>query len=127
MKQIYVFLTAALMACTMHAQEDYTDLVQIGDNITIGEPTGSSYQHIDVPRKNFIIKRGGIANISSLNNLTVTVTDINYGENPKITFKRSNNQKFFRVYKTMTASLNGAIASGELRLPKMEGKGSIVR
>lgn len=118
MKQILFILACSLAVATMQAQESPIEKVQVGDVLVIGEPSGAHYKHVDVPRKNFIIKRGGIANMSTLTNQHVVVTDIWYGKNPEVTFKRADGKKFFRVYKTFTANLDVAIAAGELKFSK---------
>ncbi|PWL40197.1 hypothetical protein DKG77_05070 [Flagellimonas aquimarina] len=82
----------------------------------IVKPASLSYQSINVPRKNFIIKRGGIPNVSTLNNSIVTITKISGKDNPMITFKRSNGKKFFKAYRTLTAELNTAINIGEMEV-----------
>lgn len=123
-------VTCALLLLSVQlvcAQEDYTDFVKVGDELTLGEPAGSSYMHINIPRKNFIIKRGGIPNMSVLENSKVTVTKIVFGKSPEVVFKNTSGKKFFRVYKTLTADLNEAIASGELKIPQEGGKGAVVR
>lgn len=116
MKRTFFLMIAVFTAIGMCAQEDFSDLVKIGDQLTISAPSSKTYKFIDVPRKNFIIKRGGIANMGSLKNLKVTVTKISYADNTKITFKRSDGRKFFKAYRTLKANLNGAINSGELEI-----------
>lgn len=119
MKSIYLFLAVVfLISLPLQAQQGQVNSPQIGDKLLLGTPSGSSYSHIDVPRKNFIIKRGGIANTSSLINTAIIVTDITYGEKTIITFKRADKRKFFRVYKTLSADLESGIDSGELIIPK---------
>ncbi|MEX0316266.1 MAG: hypothetical protein AB3N18_18945 [Allomuricauda sp.] len=127
MKQIYFLLALFFSVCSMHAQENYVDLVQVGDQLTLGEPSGASYTHVLVPRKNFIIKRGAIPNVNALEDTKVTITDITYGKTPQITFKKSDGSKFFRFYKTMKANFNQAVATGELKIPSNGGKGAVVR
>ncbi len=106
------------MICSVQAQNNQEIQVQIGDELVLGQPKAASYRHINVPRKNFIIKRGGIANLSSLQNSRVIVTDIVYGAKTQITFKRTNDRKFFRIYKTFTADLENALNNGELVIVK---------
>lgn len=116
MKSIYFLLAVLFSACSLHAQKNHVDVVQIGDQLTLGKPSGASYTQVLVPRKNFIIKRGALPNINALENTKVTITDISDGKNPQITFKKSDGTKFFRFYKTMKANFNQALASGELRI-----------
>ncbi|WP_343488106.1 hypothetical protein [Allomuricauda sp. d1] len=99
--------------------QDYQDLVKVGDELIIATPVSSDYKYIDVPRKNFIIKRGGIANIKSLKNRKVIVENIeNKGGDVEVTFTPADGGKFFNVYKKMNADLNDAIENGELVIPK---------
>ncbi|WP_420401081.1 hypothetical protein [Flagellimonas sp.] len=127
MKQFIYTLAFTFICVGMQAQERYVDQIEIGDEIILGNPSGSHYKFVDVPRKNFIIKRGGIADLSTLNKTTVTITEIFNGKEPKVTFKRKDGKKFFRVYKTMTADFDKAVASGELKMIPEKGKAAIVR
>lgn len=114
-----LFVLFGLVAGMLSAQEKFDDLVTIGDTLFIGEPSSNSYEYIDVPRKNFIIKKGGIANISSIENNTVTITDIEKSKSGEtiVTFKKADGNKFFKAYRKLSANLNGAINSGELNFP----------
>lgn len=114
MKSIILLLTFSLFAYSMNAQENYASSAKVGDQLVIGDPISVSYENINVPRKNFIIKRGGIPNMSTLKKSIVTITKISESNNPVITFKRSDGKKFFKAYRTLTANLNSAINSGEM-------------
>lgn len=129
MKKPILFLVAfALSVYSLTAQqENYADLVEIGDELVIDAPSASSYQHINVPRKNFIIKRGGIPDMKTLKSSVVTITKISDDESPVITFKKANGKKFFRVYKTLTADLNAAVASGEIQIRERGNKKSMTK
>lgn len=126
MKSIIILFTISLFAYSLNAQENYAESVKVGDQLIIAEPAGISYLNINVPRKNFIIKRGGIPNISTLKNSIVTITKISSNDNPLITFKRSDGKKFFKAYRTLTAELNRAISSGEMKLPDHLKKETLV-
>ncbi len=115
MKFVIIPLALFFSAFALNAQENNNRSINVGDQLMITEPLGSSYRFIEIPRKNFIIKRGGIPNMKSLDKSIVTVTDISNDENPIITIEKSNGKKFFRIYKTFTAHLNAAIDSGELK------------
>lgn len=127
MKRTFFLFVTLCATIGMYAQEDFSNLVKIGDQLTISEPSSSSYKFIDIPRKNFIIKRGGIANIGSLENVKITITKISYGENTVIRFKKSSGGKFFTAYRTLTANLNGAINSGELEIHNSSAKDSLAK
>ncbi|MBS9462411.1 hypothetical protein KIM67_08320 [Flagellimonas sp. 389] len=130
MKKPILFLIALVLSAyslMAQQQEDYSDLVKVGDELLIDTPSASSYQHINVPRKNFIIKRGGVPDMKTLKSSVVTVTKISNDENPIITFKKANGKKFFRVYKTLTADLNSAVASGEIQIRERGNKKSMTK
>lgn len=126
MKSAIFLLTISLFAFSLNAQENHANLIKVGDQLIIAEPAGKSYLHINVPRKNFIIKRGGIANMSTLENSIVTITKISGNDNALITFKKSDGKKFFKAYRTLTAELNRAIGSGEMKLPDHLKKETLV-
>ncbi len=111
---IIFFLGAVL---TLTAQEKPSQDIREGSVLTINNPSSSSYQHIDFPRKNFIIKRGGIANMKALRGKKVQVVAFTYGSDggTKVTLKPLDGGKFFRNFPTVTAHLEDALQSGELR------------
>ncbi|MCL6267532.1 hypothetical protein [Flagellimonas myxillae] len=117
MKQMFIAMVCLCSIGLIQAQDMAVDRVQIGDQLILGEPSAAHYKHVDVPRKNFIIKRGGIANMSTLINESVTVTDITYGKTTQVTFRRTNGKKFFRVYNSFTTDLDRAVESGEIKIP----------
>ncbi|MEO0572045.1 MAG: hypothetical protein AAF039_10105 [Bacteroidota bacterium] len=114
---------------TVIAQERYDDLVKVGDELLIGNPSKVDYQFIEIPRKNFIIKRGGIINMGSLLKNKVTVTNMTFDKNsnPIVVLKRSNGSKFFNALRILKADLNGAISSGELRFKNASKSGEIAK
>ena len=131
MKKSILFFAA--LCFTFHsaitAQERFDDLVKVGDELIIGSPSNGDYEFIDTPRKNFIIKKGGIANMGDLVNNKVTVTKMTFDKDnePVITLKKSNGSKFFNAYRTLKADLNGAITNGELRFKDASKSGEIAR
>ncbi len=130
MKTKFLILALALaLSYGVNAQETYDDLVKVGDELTIGAPAGNSYEYLEVPKKNFIIKKGGIANLSSISKAKVTVTKLTYDKNSKaiVTLKRSNGSKFFNAFRTLKADLNGAVANGELILKQTAGTKKVAK
>lgn len=117
------------LSFTVIAQERYDDLVKVGDELFIGNPSKVDYQFIEIPRKNFIIKRGGIANMGSLlkNKVTVAQMAFDKNSNPIVVLKRSNGSKFFNAFRTLKADLNGAISSGELHFKNTSKSGEIAK
>ena len=125
---LFAVFSMSLFFSTL-AQEKYDDLVKVGDELIIGKPSKADYQFIDVPRKNFIIKKGGIANMSSLLNSKVIVTKMAFDKNSNaiVVFKNSNGAKFFNSHRTLKADLNGAIANGELRVKEASKSSEVAR
>ncbi|UJH66166.1 hypothetical protein [Allomuricauda sp. SCSIO 65647] len=129
MKQkLFLLAFATLVFVLPSKAQDYQDLVKIGDELIISSPVSSDYKYIDVPRKNFIIKRGGIANMKSLENRKTIVKAIdNRGSYVKVTLSPADGGKFFNVYRELNADLNGAIENGELIISTKSKRQSIAR
>lgn len=86
-----------------------------GAVLEIVKPEGE-FQHLKVPRKNIIIKQGGIANMYALDGSLVVVEAVQQlGEQHKVVVKRKDGRRFFRRYRTLTAYWPEALESGELR------------
>ncbi|GMN06879.1 hypothetical protein MTsPCn5_22680 [Croceitalea sp. MTPC5] len=127
MKKLFFLALALFFLNGLSAQENFKNSINVGDELIISKPSSNDYRFIDVPRKNFIIKRGGIANMASLENNIVRVTKITDSKNPTITIEKANGRKFFRVYRTLKANLNGAINNGELKFPQNGKKDSLAK
>lgn len=105
----------------IQAQEQ-SDLTT-GDILFLGKPSsGNSYQHIDFPKKNIIIKRGGIANFNKLTGQKVVVHQIiNVKDGSTLAIlKKKNGKNFFRFFPKIQCHLNKALNSGELRRVEKE-------
>ena len=91
--------------------------VEVGDIFEIGKPETSKYKHIDFPRANFIMKRGGIANYKSVLGEEVVVTSIKERKDGtvQVKFKRNDGGRFFGSHKFIAADVKGALESGELQ------------
>ncbi|WP_339840873.1 hypothetical protein [uncultured Maribacter sp.] len=93
--------------------------VDVGDIFEIGKPETNKYKHIDFPRENFIIKRGGIANYKRAEGATVVVTSVKEKKDgtTQIKFKRKDGGRFFGSHTVIQADYHEAISSGELMAP----------
>jgi len=89
---------------------------QVGDVLIIGESNTYKYGHIDFPRLNMIVKRGGIASYKTVygNEVVVKAVEEKPDGTTEVTLERRNGKKFFRNLKSVKADFNKAIESGEL-------------
>ncbi|MGB5437128.1 MAG: hypothetical protein WBM98_14630 [Maribacter sp.] len=109
----------------LHAQ-DNSSVIEKGTVLTLGNVTASSYQHIDFPRKNIIIKRGAIADFNNLEGRKVFVEEIvTANGKTKVTLKRKDGRNFFRFWPTVTSDIEMALAKGELKMPNTKREDSI--
>lgn len=117
--KIYL-LSIAFVLCTFElvAQSQTAPVnVTIGEIYTIGTPETETYQYIDMPRPNFIMKRGGFPNYKDLEGRNVEVTSIKEKKDgtKKVTLKLKDGTRFFGSHRTLTTDFNNAFATGELR------------
>ncbi|MGJ8659114.1 MAG: hypothetical protein ACSHWV_04625 [Cellulophaga fucicola] len=117
MKKIISLVMSLCLAVVLHANTaPLNSEIKIGTELKIGAASAANYQHLVLPRKNFIIKSGGLANYKSLKNLTVVVTAINTNSdgNLEVTLKRKNSKNFFNSHPTIKANYTKAINAKEL-------------
>ncbi|NNK83637.1 MAG: hypothetical protein HKO92_10985 [Flavobacteriaceae bacterium] len=105
-----------LVFLSINAQNNASE-INIGDKLIIGKLTNGTFQSITLPKRNFIVKRGGIANYKSVENNIVVVTNIEKDKNGNtiVELKRNNGKRFFNTHKTIKANLQEALDSGELK------------
>ena len=120
MKQLFFIVLLVLGTISVNAQNTkqiVQEEVEVGDILQIGEPDASRFQHIDFPRPNFIIKKGGIANYKRVEGDKVVVTSIKETKDGtlEVQIKLANGGRFFRTHSVVTADLKNALESGELR------------
>lgn len=91
------------------------ETVTVGDIISIGAPSGKTYEHILFPKTNFILKKGGNPNYKKLKGIQVTVAK-REEKNSKtiITIKRTDGKKFFNSLHTVNVDLEEAIKAKEV-------------
>lgn len=115
MKKALFFLIAILIAQYTEAQI-VTDSNVIGKTFIIKAPEGNSFDHLNFPRLNFIIKKRGIANYKSVYGKRVKITASEQLEdgNTRVYLKRTDGRKFFNYLPEVAANLELALQSGEL-------------
>jgi len=121
MKQL--FFAVLLMAATINVNSQDAEHItlqdiKVGDLLEIGRPEVPRYKHIDFPRPNFIIKKGGIANYKKVEGNKVVVTSLKKNKDGtlKVMIKRADGGRFFNSHTIVSADLENALESGELRL-----------
>ena len=112
---ILSFVLAFFASGLMYAQNSTADYNK-GDVFEIGSVHYGNYRHINFPRANFIIKKGGIPNFSNITGQKVVITSIDKNRNGKqvATIKRVDSRKFFNSQKYVTVSIDEAIKQKEL-------------
>lgn len=121
MKTFIAIAAMALGLTTLQAQNTCeTPQLKAGDVIKIASPSHATYSHINFPKSNFIIKRGGIANHKSLINKEVEITEVKMenGCVAQIEVKLKDGKKFFNVVREVSIDVEDALAAGEIRLLK---------
>lgn len=118
MKRYFLAILAVFTILSMNAQDAQTPLVQVGDVLEIGSPDAPRYKHIDFPRPNFIIKKGGIANYKRMRGKKVVVTSVQEKKDGtlQIKIKRADGGKFFNSHTLVSVDLKNALESGELNV-----------
>jgi hypothetical protein len=116
------YAIALLFSVSMlHAQssvnQEVTD-VKVGDIFEIGKPEANIYKHINFPRANFIIKRGGIANYKRAEGEKVVVTSVKEKRDgtTEVKIKRTDGNRFFGSHTVVSVDFKEALESGELEL-----------
>lgn len=99
----------------MYSQNSTSDF-NSGDVFLIGNVDHDNYKHINFPRANFIIKKGGIANYKNIKGEKVIITSIKEKGNGKhiATIKLVEPRKFFNSHAYVTVDIDEAIKNREL-------------
>lgn len=115
-KVLFISLLFIVNGYTTNGQQAIEDIPKIGDVLVINEPSKQNYTHIDFPKLNFIVKRGGVANYDSVYGEYVVIKEIitkNDGT-VSVQLEARSGKKFFGFLKQVKANYGEAIKSGEL-------------
>lgn len=112
---IALLFSVSMLNAQNSANQEVTD-VEVGDIFEIGKPEANMYEHINFPRANFIIKRGGIANYKRAEGQKVVVTSKKEKKDgtTQVKIKRTDGNRFFGSHTVVWVDLKEALASGEL-------------
>lgn len=114
---IALFFSASMLNAQVSTVQTTTE-VKVGDVFEIGKPETNTYQHINFPRANFIIKRGGIANYKRAEGEKVVVTSIKEKKDGTtlVKIKRTDGNRFFGSHTVVSVDFKEALESGELEV-----------
>ena len=114
---IALLFSVSMLSAQSTVNQEVTD-VKVGDILEIGKPETNTYKHINFPRANFIIKRGGIANYKRAEGEKVVVTAIKEKKDgtTQVKIKRTDGNRFFGSHTVVSADFEKALASGELEI-----------
>lgn len=117
MKRLTFLMLFLAFTGFLQAQEIENSVTK-GDILRLGTPSGATYQHLDFPRKNIIIKRGAIADFNNLIGKQLIVENWITNEDgfTEVILRRDDGLNFFRFYPTVKANLENALAKGELKI-----------
>nr|WP_297786378.1 hypothetical protein [uncultured Allomuricauda sp.] len=116
MRIMILALLFVVATTNSNAQSVTPQDVKVGDVLEIGKPDTPQFKHIDFPRANFIIKKGGIANYKRVVGNKVVVTDIKEKKDGTVMvkIKKTDGKRFFNSHPVVKADLKNALESGEL-------------
>ena len=88
----------------------------VGDALTIKEPSSQMYNHIDFPRLNILVKRGSLPNYKSVYNNMVVVDEVisNDDGTVDVILKKKDGSKFFGFLTKVKADYAKAIEAKEI-------------
>ncbi|ETN94739.1 hypothetical protein SAMN04487906_1519 [Zhouia amylolytica] len=112
---ILLFLGFAVGVYANENEKEWQD-VKVGDTFIISEASAHEYQHLQFPKRNIILKKGGTPDYKSVEGNRVQVTEITTEADGDVivTLERTDGTKFYNRYKTVKANISDAVSSGEL-------------
>lgn len=121
MKFTKLFSIAFLMICgLMSYQVNATNIdnnPEIGDRLLIQSPENTTYTALNMPKLNFVVKKGGVANYKSVQNTLVEVVKISKNKKGEsvVTLQRVDGAKILGLKKSVSANYDQALQLGELK------------
>lgn len=117
MKNLIIVCLFALGTLSLSAQNEKT-AIEKGTILQIATPSSQEYKHIDFPRNNIIIKRGGIASNNLVIGKKVVVTKVTQLEDgtTQIRVKPADKSRFYNAISSVTLHYENALASQEIQL-----------
>ena len=90
---------------------------EIGDRLLIQSPENTTYTALNMPKLNFVVKKGGVANYKSVQNTLVEVVKISKNKKGEsvVTLQRVDGAKILGLKKSVSANYDQALQLGELK------------
>ena len=90
---------------------------EIGDRLLIQSPENTTYTALNMPKLNFVVKKGGVANYKSVQNTLVEVVKISKNKKGEsvVTLQRVDGAKILGLKKSVSANYDQALQLGELQ------------
>ncbi len=90
---------------------------EIGDRLLIQSPENTTYTALNMPKLNFVVKKGGVANYKSVQNTLVEVVKISKNKKGEsvVTLQRVDGAKILGLKKSVSANYDQALQIGELK------------
>lgn len=113
--RILLTVWVCLLSGVMYAQKSEPK-VNIGDIFVLGKVAQNDYQHIQFPKPNFIIKKGGIVNYKNLVGKKVEVTSFKKKKDGRLIarIQLTSKKYFFNSHKSLKVAIEAAIHQKEL-------------
>ncbi len=117
--KILTSVLAFFISIFIYSQSSTSDF-KAGNVFLIGNVKYNKYKHINFPRANFIIKKGGMADYKNIKGKKVIITSIDENSNGEriATIKLVELRKFFNSHAYVTVDIKKAIKNKELLMVK---------
>ena len=113
MKRSGIFFILFLLSFVTKAQDSPVD---VGEVLRIEDSKQFGYSYVNLPKANFIIKKGGTLNYDALSGTLVVVKEVRTNKKNEsiVLLERKDGRKFFGSFPMIKARYKMAINSGEL-------------
>ncbi|WP_051201311.1 hypothetical protein [Christiangramia portivictoriae] len=121
MKFTKLFSIAFLMICGLMSYQvnakNIDNNPKVGDRLLIQTPKNTTYSAVNMPKLNFVVKKGGVANYKSAQNTLVEVVKITQNKKGEsiVTLQRVDGAKILGLRKSVSANYDKALQLGELK------------
>nr|WP_321234123.1 hypothetical protein [uncultured Psychroserpens sp.] len=112
-KRLLIALFIAI--CTISYSQEQP---KVGDVLEINKPYAQTFNHINFPKANILIKRGKVANYNSIYGNQVVISEIKTKNDGTtyVVLKKNDGTKFFGYLNEVKANYNKSLQSGELTI-----------